>query len=213
LRLHVTRLFWIYCQFAEYLESLRVTWLFNPKLTWRAATEIPFNVGIWNGPDGKGIIAALNATDYNGKVENRLDLSDKWNQRLDNDIKKYGISFDYRYYGVGDEGGSPRELDVKNAVGSLNNSDSKFKVILTSSDQMYKDITPEIREKLPVYTGDLLLIEHSAGSLSSQAFMKRMNRKNEKLAQSAENIATFANWATGLEYPADKINKMTVRNE
>ena len=137
------------------------------KLTWHSAAGIPFNVGIWNGPDGKGIIAALNATDYSGRVVPRLDLDSAWNKRMDQNQAKYGLSFDYRYYGVGDQGGAPREQDVKNAIGSLHNSDSKLKVILTSSDQMYKDITPEIRQKLPVYSGDLLLIEHSAGSMTS----------------------------------------------
>ncbi len=176
------------------------------KLTWQSAAGIPFNVGVWNGPDGKGIIAALNATNYVGHVNPRLDLDNSWNERLESDNKKYGISFDYRYYGVGDQGGAPRENDVKNAIGSLNNKDSKFKVILTSSDQMYKDITPEIRKKLPVYSGDLLLIEHSAGSMTSEAYMKRLNRKNELLAQSAEQLASVADWTGKASYPFGKLN-------
>lgn len=176
------------------------------KLTWRSAVGVPFNVGIWKGPDDKGIIAALNATDYTGHVIPRLDLDKNWERRIDENNKKYGFSFDYRYYGVGDMGGAPRENDVKNAVGSINNPDSKFKVVLTSSDQMFKDITPEIREKLPVYSGDLLLIEHSAGSLTSQAFMKRMNRKNELLAQSAEQLASTADFMGYAQYPFNKIN-------
>lgn len=176
------------------------------KLTWRSAVGVPFNVGVWNGPDGKGIIAALNATSYVGKVVPRLDLDDSWNKRLEEDQSKYGISFDYRYYGVGDQGGAPRERDVVNAVGSLRNNDSKLKVVLTSSDQMYKDITPDLRKKLPVYSGDLLLIEHSAGSMTSQAYMKRMNRKNELLAKAAEQAATMANWAGNSMYPSEKLN-------
>ncbi|MDP4291993.1 MAG: glycoside hydrolase family 38 C-terminal domain-containing protein, partial [Bacteroidota bacterium] len=176
------------------------------KLTWHSAVGIPFNVGVWNGPDGKGIIAALNATSYVGGVTKRLDLDNGWNDRFNDDQKKYGISFDYRYYGVGDQGGAPREKDVKNAIGSLNNSDSKFKVVLTSSDQMYKDITPELRSKLPVYSGDLLLIEHSAGSMTSQAYMKRMNRKNELLAQSSEQVASIADWLGTKRYPLTKMN-------
>lgn len=177
------------------------------KLTWHSAMGIPFNVGVWNGPDGKGIVAALNATSYTANVVPRLDRDSAWDKRLDDDQAKYGISFDYRYYGVGDEGGGPRERDVKNAVGSLNNSDSKFKVVLTSSDQMYKDITPEIRKKLPTYSGDLLLIEHSAGSLTSQAYMKRMNRKNELLAKSAEELSSMADWSGVATYPKEKLNK------
>jgi alpha-mannosidase len=176
------------------------------KLTWRSAVGVPFNVGTWYGPDGKGILAALNATDYTGSVVPRLDIDDRWNKRLETDMKKTGYSFDFRYYGVGDMGGAPREKDVKNVIGSLNNADSKFKVILTSSDQMFKDITSDIQKKLPSYKGDLLLIEHSAGSLTSQAFMKRMNRKNELLAQSAEQLAAIADWKGQIPYPFTQLN-------
>ncbi len=176
------------------------------KLTWRAAVGVPFNVGVWNGPDGKGVIAALNATNYVGRVVPRLDLDSAWNVRISDNMNKNGFSFDYRYYGVGDQGGAPREDDVFYAAGSLRNKDSKFKVILTSSDQMYKDITPEIRKKLPTYTGELLLIEHSAGSLTSESYMKRANRKNELLAQSAEVAASAADWLGGASYPVQKLN-------
>ena len=176
------------------------------KLTWRSTAGIPFNVGVWNGPDGKGVIAALNASDYNGHVETRLDKDSKWIDRINNNQKESGYSFDYRYYGVGDRGGSPRENDIKRAVGSLHNSDSNFRVMLTSSDQMYKDVTPEIRKKLPTYSGDLLLIEHSAGSMTSQAYMKRLNRKNELLAQSAEQVSAVADWLGEAAYPFQKIN-------
>jgi len=176
------------------------------KLTWNAAVDLPFNLGVWKGPDGKGIIAALNATSYTSGVEKRLDTNTEWNNRLDDNFKKYGFAFDYRYYGVGDMGGAPRENDIRHAIGSLNNKDSKIEVILSSSDQMYKDITPEIRKKLPVYSGDLLLIEHSAGSLTSQAFMKRINRKNENLAHYAEQMSSIAGSLLGSAYPMTKLN-------
>jgi len=176
------------------------------KLTWRSAVGVPFNVGVWNGPDGKGIVAALNGTGYGSGIEKRLDKDPKWAERLDDDKKTFGYAFDFRYYGVGDRGGSPRENDVKAAEASLGNSDSNFKVLLSSSDQIFKDITPDIRKKLPVYSGDLLLIEHSAGSMTSQAYMKRMNRKNELLAQSAEQVSVVADWLGGAAYPLKKLN-------
>lgn len=176
------------------------------KLTWHSAVGIPFNVGVWNGPDDKGIIAALNATSYTAHVEKRLDKDPKWTARLDEAKEHTGYAFDYRYYGVGDEGGAPRENDVKRAEGSLNNADSDFKVLLTSSDQMYQDITPDVRQALPVYKGDLLLIEHSAGSMTSQGFMKRMNRKNELLATAAEAASVTANWVGQSPYPSTKLS-------
>lgn len=176
------------------------------KLTWRSASGIPFNVGIWNGPDGKGIIAALNATRYTGNVEPHLDQNKAWISRMNDNELKYGNLFDYRYYGVGDMGGAPRENDVKNVIASLPNENSEIKVVLTSSDQMYQDITQEQRNQLPTYEGDLLLIEHSAGSTTSQAFVKRMNRKNEKLAKATETMAAMTDWYGVTDYPFDKIN-------
>src|ERR1035437_3283979 len=101
------------------------------KLTWRSAAGIPFNVGVWNGPDGKGIIAALNGTNYTGHIEKRLDKDPKWIERLNEDLNNTGYAFDFRYYGVGDRGGSPRESDIKNAEESLHNNDADFKVLLT----------------------------------------------------------------------------------
>ncbi len=170
------------------------------------AVPLPFNVGVWNGPDGKGLVSVLDATDYDGDLMPRLDIDPYWDNRLNTDTKKYGITFDYRYYGCGDMGGGLRERDVINAEGSINNPDSKIKVVLTSSDQMYKDITPEIRKTLPVYSGDLLLVEHSAGSMTSQSYMKRMNRKNEILAQSSEQMALMDNYLTNAPYPLEKLN-------
>ena len=176
------------------------------KLTWHSANGVPFNVGVWEGPDGKGLLSALNATDYTGKVVERLDKDKTWTDRINSDIREYDISFDYRYYGTGDIGGAPREKDVNNAVNSLKHVDSNFKVVLTSSDQMFKDITPEVRDKLPTYKGDLLLTEHSAGSMTSQSFMKRANRKNEQLAKSAEELASVADWLGAATYPVTKLN-------
>jgi len=175
------------------------------KLTWGSAAGVPFNVGVWSGPDGKGLISALNPGSYVSHIKPHFDLDEEWSQRLDKNKSKTGYAFDYKYYGVGDQGGAPREDDVRHLEGSLFNSKSNFKVLLTSSDQMFKDITPDIRKNLPVYKGDLLLTEHSAGSLTSEAFMKKMNRKNELLAKAAEQMATFADWK-GASYPYQRLN-------
>ena len=176
------------------------------KLTWRSTNGVPFNVGVWEGPDGKGLLSALNATSYTSNVVERLDKDKEWTNRMTSNINKYGVSFDFRYYGTGDVGGAPREKDVENAVNSLKHNDGNFKVVLTPSDQMFKDITPELRDKLPTFAGDLLLTEHSAGSMTSQSFMKRANRKNEQLAKSAEQLASVADWLGGASYPMNKIN-------
>ncbi len=177
------------------------------KLVWGSAVGIPFNIGNWNGPDGKGIVAALNATDYGGDIEVRLDTVKYWVDRVMDNGKKYGVYADYRYYGTGDIGGAPSETAIKNGIGSLNNPDSRIQVYLSSSDQLFRDLNDDQKAKLPVYSGDLLLTQHSAGSLTSQAYMKRWNRKNELLAQAAEPLAAAADWLGGESYPYSALNQ------
>ena len=45
-------------------------------------------------------------------------------------------------------------------------------VISATADQIFKDITPAEEARLPRYTGEMELTNHSAGSLTSQAYQK-----------------------------------------
>lgn len=177
------------------------------KLTWGSAVGIPFNIGIWEGPDGRSIIAALNPGSYTGHVTGRLDNNGKWVDRVLENGERYGVYADYHYYGVGDRGGAPRDKDVRNVMRSIDNPDSKILVYPAASDQMYKDLTSEEKSRLPRYKGDMLLTEHSAGTLTSQCYMKRWNRKNEILADAAERSASAAQWVGGSNYPTARLRK------
>jgi len=170
------------------------------KLTWGSATGIPFSIGTWVGPDGSWVLAALNPGAYTGRVNEDLSKSETWLKRIDETGAKSGVFADYHYYGTGDRGGAPADASVEWIERSLA-SDGPVRVISARSDEMYNDISPEQAAKLPTYTGDLLLINHSAGSLSSEAYMKRWNRQNEQLANAAESAATIAYWLGAEPYP------------
>jgi len=178
---------------------------------WGPAVAIPFNIGVWEGPDGRSVIAAFDPGCYGDAYKGRLDKCDYWINRVNENGKKYGTFADYHYYGVGDEGGAPRDGDVKNYVSCVDNPDSQIRVYLTSSDQMFKDITPEQKRQLPKYKGEILLRGLSAGVLTSQAYMKRCNRKNEQLADSAERAAVAAQWLDVADYPQEKLTRSWIR--
>jgi len=76
----------------------------------------------------------------------------------------------------------------------------------TAADQMFNDITPEMASRMPEYKGDLELINHSAGSLTSQAYHKRLIIKNELLADAAEKASIAAEWMGGRSYPQQRLN-------
>ena len=70
---------------------------------------------------------------------------------------------------------------------------------------MFLDIKPDMQTMMPRYKGDLELINHSAGSLTSQAMHRRWNRKNEILADAAEKASVASAWLGGLPYQHDRL--------
>src|ERR1051326_2438809 len=92
--------------------------------------------------------------------------------------------------------------------------DGPLKVKWSNADQMFLDILKCCKnDRMPRYKGDLELINHSAGSLTSQAYHKRWNRKNELLAAAAEESSVAANWMGGRKYPLQRLNDAWPRSE
>ncbi|MGC2639522.1 MAG: glycoside hydrolase family 38 C-terminal domain-containing protein [Acidobacteriaceae bacterium] len=280
------------------------------KLTWgssapgggpdspeRTPEGTPFNVGVWTGPDGESVLAALNPGSYSGGIDTDLskplpplppdaaiaslqdqmktlrskledeDASGKglqqpdlqqfmalrnqlsglrdarrdeeldryqgdWAARVENNGKLTGVFTDYHYYGTGDIGGSPDENSVKllEAIVTRGNAslpppnyvnfrdeahenwpevpvgDGPVNVISATADQMFLNITPAEEARLPEYTGEMELTNHSAGSLTSQAYQKRWLRKEEVLADAAEKASVAASWLGGRTYPLERLN-------
>lgn len=219
---------------------------------------IPFNVGIWEGPDGKTILAALNPGSYGGSVTYDLSKTPPppppanpstpqqqaprplvdWPARIAFNGQVTGVFTDYMYYGTGDTGGTPSEPSVKlmDAIvakrktvlppafstrgGSQSGQpqpppppgveslvgDGPVRIVSATAEQMFLNIKPEQTAKLPRYKGDLELINHSAGSITSQAYLKRWNRMNEVLADNAERASVAAAWLGGRPYPQRRLN-------
>jgi alpha-mannosidase len=259
----------------------------------------PFNVGVWVGPDGEKVIAALNPGSYSGGIDTDLskplppeppnpqitDIQSKmkalqanyeaehasgkeqrpseqeirqfmtlrrelegikkvqqdedldrfqgdWAARVENNGKVTGVYTDYHYFGTGDIGGAPDEDSVSRLEAIVTHGkasmppagyfdirgekhpnwpeeslgDGPVHVISSRADQMFLDITPSEEARLPQYTGEMELTNHSAGSLTSQAYQKRWLRKEELLADAAEKASVAADWLGGREYPMQRLN-------
>jgi alpha-mannosidase len=159
-----------------------------------------------------------------------------WVERIDRNGRVTGIFADYHYVGTGDIGGATHESSVKLLEAIVTKSetalpapprgafamgetptaeasgptvkvgDGPVHVIESAADQMFNDITPEMASRLPEYKGDLELINHSAGSLTSQAYHKRWTLKNELLADAAEKSSIAAEWLGARAYPMKRLN-------
>ncbi|MGH9412533.1 MAG: alpha-mannosidase [Terriglobales bacterium] len=198
----------------------------GPDSAEKTPEGIPFNVGIWTGPDGHSIIAAVNPGSYDGG--DNTDLSTDpltrlvpYGHGLDPvtiDGRLTGIYDDYHYVGTGDIGGAPREHSVKVMEATIDHGKVSLKkgqpavqvgngpihVTWSDDDTMFLDMKNMDLSKLPRYTGDLELINHSAGSLTSEAAHKRWNRENEILAHAAEEASVGAQ-LLGQKYPQQRL--------
>ncbi|HUA14331.1 MAG TPA: glycoside hydrolase family 38 C-terminal domain-containing protein [Verrucomicrobiae bacterium] len=269
----------------------------GPESLERTPEGTPFNVGVWVGPDGESVLAALNPGSYgshistdlskplasepsnpaladlqnqigelqkklqearhNGEQPSQKDFQDffslrseqsalarsqqedefdryqnDWADRVLQNGKISGVFTDYHYYGTGDIGGAPDEESVKRleaivtrgSVGlppqgqfffggrqhqqwpPVSVGDGPVHVISSRADQMFLDISPSEAAGLPRYTGEMELTNHSAGSLTSQAYQKRWLRKDELLADDAEKASIMANWLGARPYPMQRLN-------
>jgi alpha-mannosidase len=84
--------------------------------------------------------------------------------------------------------------------------DGPVRVLSANAEQMFLDITPAQAAGLPRYTGEMELTNHSAGSLTSQAYQKRWLRKEELLADAAEKASLAAEWLGARPYPLQRLN-------
>ena len=202
----------------------------GPDSPEKTPVGIPFNVGLWEGPDGRTVIAALNPLSYGSQVtydiskspepppppdpsltaqqnQARTRAREDWPRRIEINGNLTGIFADYHYVGTGDVGGSPNESSVNLMQAITTKNDGPIKVIWSKADQLYRDILNCCpTDRLPRYKGDLELINHSAGSLTSQAYQKRWMRRNESLADAGEKASIAAEWLGGSPYPQERLN-------
>jgi alpha-mannosidase len=172
------------------------------------------------------------ALEHQQELDQQQRFQGDWAARVLNNGKVTGLFADYHYYGTGDIGGAPHEESVKRLDAIITKGSVEMPspngiyfqggqhqespavpvgngpvhVISATADQMFKDITPAEASTLPSYTGELELTNHSAGSLTSQAYQKRWIRKEELLADAAEKSSLVAQWLGGRTYPLDRLN-------
>lgn len=182
----------------------------SQKLSWGGAYECPFDLGVWQGVDGSRIFASLKPLSYrynfDGDVRGDLQIIDKL---ADNGVH-YGLPWTMNYYGTGDWGGAPDEQSVASVEQSVAYNDtSETQVISASSDEVFKQLdalSESEKTSLPVWNNELVMRSHGAGGYTSRAMSKRLNAKNESLADMCERSCVAADALTSFTYPKNVLD-------
>ena len=179
------------------------------KLAWGSTYGQPFDIGKWYGPDGKYIIASIKMHNY---------VATLWNLRKNKAVAEklkenepYGINATEIFHGLGDRGGGPLPISVRNVCkGIKKNSKSSLKVHSSPADKLFKQIMTQMteseRDKLPSWNNEFLLTDHGTASYTSRTIGKRWNKRGEELADMAERAAVTAAWLGAAKYPQKELN-------
>lgn len=180
------------------------------KLSWGSAYGVPFDIGVWQGVNGKPVFASLDAKSY-CTVFKKVRTNDTLTKKLNKNMKDYQLPCTFAYHGVGDVGGAPKEDSVRTVCSEIaSNASNEIKVLSSSVCDFFDDLSSlsvvDIG-RLPKWNNELLMTNHGAGSYTSRGFSKRCNRRCEELADMAERNAVIASNVCSYSYPQKSLEK------
>jgi alpha-mannosidase len=168
------------------------------KLSWNQTNRFPFDSFWWQGLDGTRVLAHTPTTPdswsmspgktlytYNGQLE--VDkMMGAWEHYRHKDVNRSLLSV----FGYGDGGGGPnREMLL---AGAAQRSHPGLPQVRPGSAlEFFNHLRDTAGDRLPVWNGELYL-EYHRGTYTSQAAVKRANRKNEVALHAAEFLAAWA---------------------
>lgn len=169
------------------------------KLSYNDTNYFPFNMFRWQGNDGTQVTAHLMRPGYNGVFSvSELMTSDR---ECNN---KEQLDTAMQMYGYGDGGGGPTNWMLERGR-RLQNFPGLPKAEIGHVDDFFA-ITAQKQEELPVWNGEMYYENHR-GTFTSQAFVKKNNRKGEYAIERNEMLAVIAGKICGSKYPKEDVEK------
>ena len=157
-----------------------VTRFFTTKISWSSITRFPYTSFVWRGADGSELLAHLCPTTYNGAVE-LANITGGLRAHRQADVHPELLL----PTGFGDGGGGPTEEMCERArrIASL----AGVPRAAWTTSGAFSDRLDDVRERLPVYQGELYL-EYHRGTYTTQSEFKRLYRAAETALQAHEAV-------------------------
>lgn len=164
------------------LTKAGIKYFFTSKLIWQSTVPFPHALFWWEGPDGSKILGYQTIGLYNN-----TDLHNVHNQATEFFTR---VPYDTALFpfGEGDHGGGLR----KELIEDVHNDKNGVPVKFGSASEYFETLVnqKQVMESIPVVNDELYLATHR-GTLTSEAEMKRNNRKMELLFDKAEKLESL----------------------
>lgn len=159
-----------------------VDYFVTQKISWNDTTRFPYKLFWWESPDGSRVLTFF-PDGYNGNIDNGMM------ERPLNFKRDAGVNKVMALYGVGDHGGGPTREMLKNEVEFKQKAGTP--TIHDARALEFLDSLKSTGVSYPVWKDELYLETHR-GVTTSQAAVKRGNRKSEILLGEAELYGSLA---------------------
>jgi len=180
------------------------------KISWSQYNRFPYDTFNWRGVDGTEILTHYITTPeigapqytYNGMVE-PASVKGIWDRYEQKDVNDELLLA----FGWGDGGGGPTKEMIE-AARAMENLPGIPKVKMDKAETFFERLHEKVRDKnLPVWDGELYL-EYHRGTYTSQASLKKANRKAENTYHNAEWLSALSDIFTGeQQYPYALFNE------
>jgi len=156
------------------------------KIDWSEYTEFPYSLFWWEGADGSRILTIMPPLNYNGNPVPQ-DLVEQWDRfKQKEHVDELPFPF-----GWGDGGGGPTMGMIEHGK-RLSDMPGIPKCRFGTNRDSVKRMRDQMDDdKLPVWNGELYLELHR-GCQTSQARVKRGNRKSEVALRDAEFLGVLS---------------------
>jgi alpha-mannosidase len=190
-------------QLPQIMRLAGITRFLTQKLSWNRFNKPQHHTFTWQGIDGSEVLAHFPPADsYNAMQEERGLSHVAW---LRNNVKLYKdhdrANHGFMLFGYGDGGGGPTKpmLETLRRVHDLQGVPRTEQ---RSSEEFFELLEKNLIDR-PLQIGELYF-EYHRGTYTSQALVKRNNRKAEFLLHDLEFLAAMST----KPYPREAINKL-----
>lgn len=176
----------------KYLVTQKIFWTYNE------GEQFPYHYFTWRGMDGTEVVSFL-PTSYVYNTD-PVTINDTWKNRTQKrDLEAFLLPFGY-----GDGGGGPSRDHIEYVL-RQKDLEGGAQVKIAGPQEFFEDMEalggPE-----NTYVGELYFSAHR-GTYTSQAMVKKNNRKCELALRALELYSTLAA-EKGLPYPKEKIEEL-----
>ena len=189
--------------------GIRLFW--TNKMSWNQYNRIPYDTFMWRGMDGTELLTQLGTcpeknvtwgSTYNGVIA-PWEVKGTWDKYQQKDINQEVLM----PFGWGDGGGGATR-EMLEAYEVMENLPGLPCVRMKHIEEFAGDLEKNLEGKdVPVWDGELYF-EYHRGTYTSQAYVKRQNRKSEILYHDVEMFSSMKDVLTGSgDYPVQELEK------